>query len=186
MPQNLQSKTRVAMHDIKEKKNVACVSTSVAFTTEINVGSQSNDTVEITIEDPCDLENVNKRVICKLATTQTFASHAFITPLASTLTTKSKLEETLFRKIKRLKDTVSRLKTCNQAATSIIKVNWAMIKASYIKDNNLNPNAYTYRRFCLCKRPGFIGFIGNVTLFGSCEHSFISTTETSSTSTFPI
>lgn len=135
------------------------------FTTEINVRSQSNDTIEITIEDPCDFRNINKRVTCNLDNPDLCKSCPYTTckhfdepiNIGGDVVPKNLTGEGY---CVALKDMSS---GCNK-----YHGNWAMIKASSYIKGNLNPN--TYIRFCLCNRPGFIG---NMTLFGSCEHPFI-------------
>ncbi|CAD6220341.1 GSCOCT00014035001.2-RA-CDS [Cotesia congregata] len=134
------------------------------FTTEINVRSQSNDTIEITIEDPCNFEDVNKRVTCKLDDPNFCKLCPYTTckhfdkeiTIGTSIIPKNNEGEGYCVAFKDMSS------GCNKHHG-----NWAMIKASSFK-GNLNSN--TYIRFCLCKRPGFIG---NMTLFGNCEHPFI-------------
>ncbi|XP_044592058.1 uncharacterized protein LOC123270180 [Cotesia glomerata] len=134
------------------------------FTTEINVRSQFKDTIEITIEDPCDLENQNKRVTCKLDNPDFCKSCPYTT--CKHFDKEVKIGTNVIPKNDEGEGYCVAFKDMSSGCNEY-HGNWAMVKASSFK-SNLNPN--TYIRFCLCKRPGFIG---NMTLFGSCEHPFI-------------
>ncbi|XP_057335750.1 uncharacterized protein LOC130674442 [Microplitis mediator] len=136
------------------------------FKTNIQIESPAGDNVHINIVNPCDLADKDKRKTCNISDPTSCKSCPYTTcthfetdATIDGITIPKNLEEDHGYCI----SSKDMSEGCNK-----YHGDWVMIKASAsIKDNT---NANDYIRFCLCKKPGFIG---NRSLFGNCSTPFI-------------
>nr|AYH52226.1 putative per os infectivity factor PIF1 [Microplitis mediator] len=136
------------------------------FKTDIQMESPAGDNVRINIVDPCDPADKNKRKTCTISDPISCNSCPYTTCThfeTDTLIGNTTIPRNLNKDLGYCISSNDLSQDCNK-----YHGDWVMIKASaYNKDND---NANDYIRFCLCKKPGFIG---NRTLFGNCSTPFI-------------
>ncbi|XP_057336377.1 uncharacterized protein LOC130674947 [Microplitis mediator] len=136
------------------------------FKTNIQIESPAGDNVHINIVDPCNPADKDKRKTCNISDPTscnscpyTTCTHFETDATIDGITIPKNRDEDLGYCI----SSKDMSEGCNK-----YHGDWVMIKASAsIKDNT---NANDYIRFCLCKKPGFIG---NRSLFGNCSTPFI-------------
>ncbi|KAG6558460.1 pif-1 [Microplitis demolitor] len=157
-PIDVKNKTKSVLKELKKL--------DYNFKTNIQMESTAGNNVHINIVDPCDPADNDKRKTCDMNDPNSCKSCPYTT--CTHFESKASINgitipENLNKDLGYCISSTDMSEGCNK-----YHGDWVMIKASAtIKDNS---NANDYIRFCLCKKPGFIG---NRSLFGNCSTPFI-------------